>query len=64
MIKFIHKEHIKNDEQKGKIIIYYSYLDIILGIILFGLIVFFVRDYLTHSLYNYQNNDSGIVIKK
>jgi len=50
MIKFIHKKHIKNDTETGKIIIYYSLSDILLGVLLFGLVVFFIQDYLSHTL--------------
>jgi len=50
MIKFIHKKHINQDMQGGKIIIYYSISDIVLGVMLLALTVFFMNDYLSHSL--------------
>ena len=56
MIKFIHKKRIVEDGEKGKIIIYYNLTDIFLGLILFGLVVFFINDYLSHSLKGLQNN--------
>ena len=56
MIKFIHKKHINKSETKGKIIIYYSALDICLGIVLLALTVFFMQDYLSHSLSGQQKN--------
>ena len=49
MIKFIHKKHINRNIENGKIIIYYSVSDIILGIILVSLVIFFIHDYLVHS---------------
>lgn len=56
MIKFIHKKHIKSDEATGKIIVYYSISDIFLGALLFGLVVFFIHDYLSHALGKEKNN--------
>ncbi len=56
MIKFIHKKHPNGDVAKGNIIIYYSVSDIILGAMLLALTVFFMHDYLSHSL-NKQNNN-------
>ena len=56
MIKFIHKKRIVEDGEKGKIIIYYNLTDIFLGVFLFALVVFFIRDYLSHSLNKQQNN--------
>jgi hypothetical protein len=50
MIKFIHKKHINNDIEKGKIIIYYNVSDIVLGIILLALVAFYMHDYLSHAL--------------
>ncbi len=56
MIKFIRKKHVKDEGKKGKFIIYYSPLDIILGIILGALVIFFIHDYLSHSLNKRQSN--------
>lgn len=56
MIKFIRKEHIKSDKQKGKVIIYYSYMDIFLGLFLFGLVLFFINDYIAHHSLTRFNN--------
>lgn len=57
MIKFIRKKHIKSDLEKGKIVIYYSIPDIFLGIILFGLVVFFINNYLSNTLGKYDSGD-------
>ena len=56
MIKFIHKKHVREEGEKGKIIIYYNVTDIFLGIILVALVVFFIHDYLSHSLRVEQND--------
>ncbi|MEI8270064.1 MAG: hypothetical protein WCG45_01720 [bacterium] len=56
MIKFIHKKQVRREGEKGKIIIYYSFTDIFLGLVLFALVLFFIRDYLSHSLNKQQDN--------
>ncbi len=38
------------DVKQSKFVIYYSELDIILGIILLSLSAFFIHDYLSHAL--------------
>jgi hypothetical protein len=50
MIKFVHKNHIHEAKRTGKITIYYNVPDIILGICLMSLVVFFIHDYLSHAL--------------
>ena len=57
MIKFVHKKHINEDIQRRRITIYYSFSDIFLGTMLLVLTVFFMNDYLSHSL-KQQNNCS------
>ncbi len=49
MVKFIHKKHILQNKESGKIIIYYSLTDITLGVALLALVVFFINDYLSHQ---------------
>lgn len=57
MIKFKEKKHIGEDKHLGKIVIYYNVSDIFLDTILLVLVVFFINDYLSHSLTpeNYDN---------
>lgn len=55
MIKFIHKKHIQEHKGDSKFVIYYNVSDIFLGTILLALVVFFIHDYLSHSL-GMQNN--------
>lgn len=50
MIKFIHKKHIQESDKNNKIIIYYNVSDIFLGATLLILVVFFINDYLSHTL--------------
>lgn len=50
MIKFIHKKHIHESDINNKIIIYYNVSDIFLGATLLILVVFFIHDYLSHTL--------------
>ena len=50
MIKFINKKHIHTEKDPYKIVIYYSVSDIFLGTILMALVIFFIHDYLSHSL--------------
>ena len=56
MIKFIHKKHIHESKDSGKIIIYYNFTDIFLGTALLVLVVFFINDYLSHALKPKNNN--------
>jgi hypothetical protein len=44
------------ENKDNKIVIYYNALDIILGIILMALVVFFIHDFLSHSLNESCNN--------
>ena len=50
MIKFLHKKHMHKSIETGKIIIYYNFLDIFLGVLLTTLVAFFIHDYLSHAL--------------
>jgi len=50
MIKFIHKKHVYENKETGKIIIYYNASDIFLGTVLLILVVFFINNYLSNAL--------------
>jgi len=63
MIKFIHKKHIHQDKNSGRIIIYYNITDIVLGTVLLILVLFFMHFYLSHTLEKYPANNS-ICIKE
>jgi hypothetical protein len=52
MIKFVHKKHIKNAKPVGKIVIYYSLSDIVLGGLLVSLTIFFTSFYIKASFPN------------
>ncbi len=54
MIKFRHKKHLNSTKEKGKILIYYSISDIFLGAVLMALVVFFMNDYLSHTIGRYK----------
>jgi hypothetical protein len=64
MIKFIHKKHINQDVEKGKIIIYYNVSDIVLGIILLALVAFYMHDYLSHALRSGSNCDYPKIVSE
>jgi len=49
MIQFIHKKHINKHPQTAKIIIYYSLADIILGLLLVSLSIFFALNYVSFN---------------
>lgn len=49
MIKLIHKKHLSKPNHKGNIVIYYSTFDIVIGIALMSLVIFFIHDYLSHT---------------
>ncbi|MEI7765354.1 MAG: hypothetical protein WCI93_02090, partial [bacterium] len=53
---FIQKKYINGENKKGQITIYYSISDIFIGIMLIGLVAFFINDYLSHSLGKKQSN--------
>lgn len=57
MIKFVYKKRTEEEGEKGNTVIYYNFTDIFLGLILFGLVVFFINDYLSHSLIKKQSDD-------
>lgn len=54
MIKFLHKKHI-GKSHGARVVIYYSLSDIILGLMLVALVIFFIHDYLVHNLWSSQN---------
>lgn len=56
MIKFVHKKRVEKNIEKGKLIVYYNFFDILLGVILFSLVVFFINYYLSHSLKRTKDN--------
>ncbi|MCX6752616.1 MAG: hypothetical protein NTZ87_03945 [Candidatus Nomurabacteria bacterium] len=58
MIKFVHKKHMHLDNKDSKVVIYYNASDILLGIALLALVVFFIHDYLSHALGDY--DDAGL----
>ena len=61
MIKFIHKKHIHENHKNKKLIIYYSGLDVFLGSLLMILVLFFIHDYLSHTL-NFYNKSKAYTV--
>ncbi len=55
MIKFIRKKHIAESIKSHKIVIYYSISDIFLGTALILLVMFFIHDYISHSMIHPQD---------
>jgi hypothetical protein len=50
MVKFIHKKHVQHTAHGNALVIYYSLSEIILGILLIGLVTFYIVAYLKSSL--------------
>lgn len=51
MIKFIHKKHINKHPRTAKVVIYYSLSEILLGLLLVALSIFFIYNYLDFKLF-------------
>jgi len=49
MIKFIHKRHLNKTSYPGKITIYFSGADIVLGLLLVILVGFFIYNYMANA---------------
>ncbi len=45
MIKFLHQKQLEKKLSPGKIVIYYSFTQIVMGVLLIGLISFYVYSY-------------------
>ncbi len=45
MIKFVHRKHYNKKDFPHKIVIYYSFSEIVLGIMQIVLVVFFIYNY-------------------
>lgn len=54
MFKFVEKKHVYKDRPEAKFVIYYSVPDIILGILLMGLVLFFAWNYVQNNAYGSQ----------
>ena len=67
MIKFIHKKHINNHPYTARIVIYYSFADIVLGTLLVILSTFFAVNYTNSNSCNqayHQNQNYGLPTPK
>ena len=56
MIKFVHRKHTNQNQKTDKIVIYYSLLDIILGLLLMVLVAFFIYNYLEFKVFSPSQN--------
>lgn len=59
MVKFLHKKHINKGKGAGRVVIYYSLSDIFLGVILVALSIFFMNDYLSHTIWASKSQNSN-----
>jgi len=51
MIKFVHRKHMNKRVESHKLVIYYSYSEIILSVVYLGMIGFFLYNYLQYKFY-------------